>query len=271
MMSIQKLQLISRLLPHNNHLRNVWSCYTNLVIDFEQPERCCSVFRCRFNMQNLKRNYSSDNDKNKREQIAGKGEEFPDQNIITKIPRRLLKRLQKQGISENQFLDELNASKNIKDEHSQRYINTSNIKFTGSQLELDHLLRDMSVGTKDVPETDLFPSDMKKFKEMKWKRTANTTAKEDTKFKIDPASTSILLFPGQGSQFVGMGQKLLHFPGVNELYEEASSILGYNLLSLCLNGPKSELDKTMHCQVSVLITSLAALERLKEEHPKVRK
>ncbi|RUS88096.1 hypothetical protein EGW08_004149 [Elysia chlorotica] len=79
--------------------------------------------------------------------------------------------------------------------------------------------------------------------------------------------TSVVLFPGQGSQFMGMGQKLVHYPGVKELYEEASAIVGYDLLKLCLNGPKSELDKTIHCQPAVMITSLAAIEKFREEHP----
>ena len=74
-----------------------------------------------------------------------------------------------------------------------------------------------------------------------------------------------MLFPGQGSQFVGMAKQLLPFPGVQEMFTKASDILGYDLLSLCLVGPKETLDKTIHCQPAVFVTSLAALERLKEE------
>ena len=99
----------------------------------------------------------------------------------------------------------------------------------------------------------------------------------------------MLLFPGQGSQFVGMGQDLLQYPNVPEMYALASEILGklkletkinirncskpcfpgYDLLKLCLEGPQSELDKTIHCQPAVLVTSLAAVEKLRHENPQV--
>lgn len=41
----------------------------------------------------------------------------------------------------------------------------------------------------------------------------------------------------------------------------------YDLLKICLEGPKSKLDQTIYCQPATLVTSLAALERLKEERP----
>ncbi|XP_071446027.1 probable malonyl-CoA-acyl carrier protein transacylase, mitochondrial [Hetaerina americana] len=85
--------------------------------------------------------------------------------------------------------------------------------------------------------------------------------------KVDPRETSIILFPGQGTQKVGMGKELLKFPIVNDLFDTASEILGYNLLDLCLKGPKEELDKTVYCQPAVLVCSIAALERLKDEKP----
>lgn len=77
-------------------------------------------------------------------------------------------------------------------------------------------------------------------------------------------SPSIIVFPGQGSQFVGMAQKLLQVPKVNRMFELASHVFKTDLLSLCLNGPKSELDKTVNCQPAVFVTSLAAVEYLKE-------
>ncbi|XP_023234922.1 probable malonyl-CoA-acyl carrier protein transacylase, mitochondrial [Centruroides sculpturatus] len=85
--------------------------------------------------------------------------------------------------------------------------------------------------------------------------------------KVDPRTTSVVLFPGQGSQYVGMGKQLLEYKNVKEMYEIASQIAGYDLLQLCLTGPKEELDKTLHCQLAVVVTSLAAVERLKEENP----
>ncbi|XP_018331808.1 probable malonyl-CoA-acyl carrier protein transacylase, mitochondrial [Agrilus planipennis] len=85
--------------------------------------------------------------------------------------------------------------------------------------------------------------------------------------KVDPRNTSVILFPGQGSQFVGMAKDLLKFPMARDLFELANYILKYDLLKLCLEGPKSKLDETRYCQPAVMVTSLATLERLKEERP----
>ncbi|XP_063239201.1 probable malonyl-CoA-acyl carrier protein transacylase, mitochondrial [Bacillus rossius redtenbacheri] len=85
--------------------------------------------------------------------------------------------------------------------------------------------------------------------------------------KVDPRETSILLFPGQGTQFVGMGKELVNFPVARDMFEVASEILGYDLLKLCAEGPQRELDRTERCQPAVLVCSLAAVERLKEERP----
>lgn len=85
----------------------------------------------------------------------------------------------------------------------------------------------------------------------------------------DPGGCSVLLFPGQGSQFVGMGRGLLKYPNVKEMFTVAQKILGYDLLSLCLEGPEEELMKTVHCQPAVFVTSLAAVERLNHANPKV--
>ncbi|XP_061920801.1 malonyl-CoA-acyl carrier protein transacylase, mitochondrial [Entelurus aequoreus] len=83
----------------------------------------------------------------------------------------------------------------------------------------------------------------------------------------DPSGSSVFLFPGQGSQFVGMGRGLLRYPNVGEMFKVAQKILGYDLLSLCLEGPEEELMKTVHCQPAVFVTSLAAVERLSQENP----
>lgn len=84
---------------------------------------------------------------------------------------------------------------------------------------------------------------------------------------VEPASTSVVLFPGQGSQFVGMGKKLLDYPTVPEMFEAASEILGFDLRKICLEGP--DLNMTVHNQPALLVTSLAALQKLKAEHPTV--
>ncbi|XP_041934628.1 malonyl-CoA-acyl carrier protein transacylase, mitochondrial [Alosa sapidissima] len=85
--------------------------------------------------------------------------------------------------------------------------------------------------------------------------------------KREPGQVSVLLFPGQGSQFVGMGRGLLKYGAVQDMFSVARKILGYDLLSLCLNGPEEDLIKTVHCQPAVFVTSLAAVERLNHENP----
>lgn len=75
------------------------------------------------------------------------------------------------------------------------------------------------------------------------------------------------MFPGQGTQFAGMGKNLLLFPQVAEMFKTASDILRYDLLKLCLEGPKSKLDQTVYSQPAILVCSLGAVEKLKEEQP----
>lgn len=85
-----------------------------------------------------------------------------------------------------------------------------------------------------------------------------------------PGQCSVLLFPGQGSQVVGMGRGLLRYPRVRELYAAASRVLGYDLLELSLRGPQEALDRTAHCQPAVFVASLAAVEKLQHLQPAVR-
>ena len=66
------------------------------------------------------------------------------------------------------------------------------------------------------------------------------------------------VFPGQGSQYVGMGKEIFEkFPEAKEIFKEASDALGYDLAGLCFNGPKEELDKTFRTQPCILTVSIA--------------
>ena len=72
-----------------------------------------------------------------------------------------------------------------------------------------------------------------------------------------------LLFPGQGSQQVGMGQDLVkNFSQARLLYEEADAILGFSLSSLCFEGPKEVLDDTINTQPAIFATSIAVMRVL---------
>ncbi len=78
------------------------------------------------------------------------------------------------------------------------------------------------------------------------------------------------LFPGQGAQIVGMGQALCEsLPAARRLFEEASALLGYDLLQLCVQGPAERLDSTVISQPAIFVASLAALESLKASSPEV--
>lgn len=71
------------------------------------------------------------------------------------------------------------------------------------------------------------------------------------------------VFPGQGSQKVGMGKDLHEgFAEVRALYEEASDVLGYDVAGLSFNGPEDELNQTARTQPCLLAASAAALKAL---------
>lgn len=76
------------------------------------------------------------------------------------------------------------------------------------------------------------------------------------------------LFPGQGSQKVGMG-KALHdaFPRAREVFAEVDAALGFPLSRLCFEGPEDQLTLTANAQPAILATSVAALRVLESETP----
>jgi [acyl-carrier-protein] S-malonyltransferase len=72
-----------------------------------------------------------------------------------------------------------------------------------------------------------------------------------------------LVFPGQGSQSMGMGKALCDaHPTLRQIYEEASSVLGYDVAALCFEGPAEKLNLTEHTQPALLVSSMAALRAL---------
>ncbi|OQZ01328.1 MAG: [acyl-carrier-protein] S-malonyltransferase [Candidatus Brocadia sp. UTAMX2] len=72
------------------------------------------------------------------------------------------------------------------------------------------------------------------------------------------------LFPGQGSQYVGMGKDFYtHFKEAREVFNQANEILGFDIAAFCFQGKQEELNKTSLCQPAILVTSLAILEVLK--------
>ncbi|MDH4184280.1 MAG: ACP S-malonyltransferase [Nitrospinota bacterium] len=73
------------------------------------------------------------------------------------------------------------------------------------------------------------------------------------------------LFPGQGSQFAGMGRSLMEdFPAARQRVEEACDTLGFDIGALILNGPEEELRMTYNTQPAILLVSVMALEALVE-------
>jgi [acyl-carrier-protein] S-malonyltransferase len=84
----------------------------------------------------------------------------------------------------------------------------------------------------------------------------------------DDSAKIAFLFPGQGAQAVGMGAALCaEVPAAKALFDRASSVLGYDLLKLCAEGPPEKLDSTVYSQPALYVASLAALEKLKRDSP----
>ena len=75
---------------------------------------------------------------------------------------------------------------------------------------------------------------------------------------------TLFMFPGQGAQVQGMGKELAEeITEVKELYCKASEILGYDLASLCFDGPQDKLNLTEFAQPAIFVTSIAHLTALR--------
>jgi len=84
-------------------------------------------------------------------------------------------------------------------------------------------------------------------------------------------SKTALLFAGQGAQAVGMGQDLAAaFPSAKAWFNRANTALGYDLASICFNGPEAELAKTENAQPGIFLVSWVAFQMLKERVPSLK-
>ncbi len=81
-------------------------------------------------------------------------------------------------------------------------------------------------------------------------------------------SKTALLFAGQGAQVVGMGKDFVEqFPSAKSWFDRANAALGYDLASICFNGPEAELTKTENAQPGIFLVSWVAFELLRERIP----
>ncbi len=79
-----------------------------------------------------------------------------------------------------------------------------------------------------------------------------------------------LIFPGQGSQYVGMGKDLYdRYAPVRNIFEEANEALGFDIAKVCFQGPEETLKLTAHTQPAILATAVAVLSVMQADQEMV--
>src|SRR5688500_13363563 len=85
--------------------------------------------------------------------------------------------------------------------------------------------------------------------------------------KLNPQTTAFI-FPGQGSQAVGMGSDLaMQLPDAKDIFDKADSALGFSLSKLMWSGPDTELNETVNTQPALYVHSMAAWRTFTRLYP----